>query len=217
MAIQLVDQQGDAAVKEEINTSAAVVTDDSSLSSERRQSDQNGNDKPPPPWQWKLIAVILVTLIRFGGSWAGGLNSSLKSTLKAELKIDNTKFALLQSCEDFMKTLLMLFVGVYTDRFGGASVLFWGNLVYSVGSILNAAAAQVRSFDFMIGANVIMSLGDISTQVAQYQVFSSWFAPGSGFASTLGLELMVAKCGGLASAASANAIAKVLLPRDIIW
>lgn len=185
-----------------------MVTEDSSNPS----APSSVNEKPPPPWQWKLIAVILVTLIRFGGSWASGLNGSLKSVLKKELHIDNTKFALLASCEDFMKTLLMLFTGVFTDRFGGASLLFWGNIVYSIGSILNAAAAQVRSFDFMIGANVIMSLGDISTQVAQYQVFSSWFAPGNGFASTLGLELMVAKCGGLAGTASANAIAKVRNP-----
>ncbi|KAH6651552.1 major facilitator superfamily transporter [Truncatella angustata] len=165
------------------------------------------NEKPPPPWTWKLTAVVLVTLVRFGGSWSSGITGAMKSTLKKELKINNTQYALLEASEDFMTTLLILGSGLLTDRLGGAGALFYGNIVYSIGAILVAAAAQVRSFNFMIGGRVILAIGDISTQIAQYQVFSAWFAPNNGFGSTLGLELMVAKLGAFTGTSTANIIA----------
>ncbi|KAF2028839.1 hypothetical protein EK21DRAFT_90351 [Setomelanomma holmii] len=54
----------------------------------------------------------------------------------------------------------------------------------------------------------IQSFGDIATQVAQYKVFSSWFAPSKGFASTLGFELGIGKIGSFVGKATANMIAK---------
>ncbi|KAI0886972.1 major facilitator superfamily transporter [Annulohypoxylon maeteangense] len=165
------------------------------------------DEKPQPTWPWKTTAVVLLTLIRFGGAWSSGITGAMKSTMKKQLHINNTQYALLEASEDFIVTVLILFSGLLTDRFGGVGVIFYGNLLYSAGSILVAAAAQVRSFKFMMGARVILAIGDISTQVAQYQVFSSWFAPNNGFGSTLGLELMVQKLGALAGTGSANVIA----------
>lgn len=169
------------------------------------------NEKPPPPWTWKLTAVILVTLVRFGGSWSSGITGAMKSTLKKQLEINNTQYALLEASEDFMVTVLILASGLLTDRLGGAGALFWGNIVYSIGAILVAAAAQIRSFNFMIGGRIILAIGDIATQIAQYQVFSAWFAPNNGFGSTLGLELMVAKLGAFTGTSTANIIAVVSL------
>lgn len=40
---------------------------------------------------------------------------------------------------------------------------------------------------------MVLALGDIATQVAQYKMFSSWFPPSNGFASTLGFELAIGK------------------------
>lgn len=88
-----------------------------------------------------------------------------------------------------MVTALILLTGLATDKIGGAGAMVWGNIIYSLGSIVIAAATTIRSYKLMIGGIVIQSLGDIATQVAQYRVFSSWFAPSNGFASTLGFEL----------------------------
>jgi hypothetical protein len=60
----------------------------------------------------------------------------------------------------------------------------------------------------MVGGRVIQALGDIATQVAQYKIFSSWFPPSHGFASTLGLELGIGKIGAFAGKSSANIISK---------
>ncbi|EFQ25992.1 major facilitator superfamily transporter [Colletotrichum graminicola] len=164
--------------------------------------------KPNPPMYWKLIAVILISCISFGSSWSSGITGALKSTLKKELHINNKQFSLLEASEDFMVTLLILFSGMVTDRIGGAGAMLYGNIIYSIGSIIVAAAAQVRSFKLMIAGRVILALGDIATQVAQYKVFSSWFSPNNGFASTLGLELGIKKIGGFVGKSSANIIAK---------
>ncbi|CAI6336271.1 unnamed protein product [Periconia digitata] len=161
-----------------------------------------------PPLRWKLMAIVLVTAIGFGSQWSSGITSAMKSTIKKEMKVNNKQFALLEASEDFMVTVLMLFSGVVTDRIGGANAILYGNIIYSVGSILVAGAAQTRSYKFMIGGRVIRALGDIATQVAQYKVFSSWFAPGNGFASTLGFELGIGKIGAFAGKSSANIIAK---------
>ena len=106
-----------------------------------------------------------------------------------------------------MVTALMLFTGILTDRFGGAGIMVWGNIIYSLGSIIIAAATTVRSYRCMMGGIIVQSLGDIATQVAQYRIFSSWFAPSDGFASTLGLELAIGKIGQFVGTATANPIA----------
>ena len=71
--------------------------------------------------------------------------------------------------------------------------IVYGNIIYTIGSILIAAAAEVRSYKFMIVGRVVAAFGDIATQVAQYKIFSSWFPPSHGFASTLGFELGIKK------------------------
>jgi MFS family permease len=107
-----------------------------------------------------------------------------------------------------MKTALILLSGVVTDRIGGASAMLWGNAIFSIGAIFIAAATTVRSYEFMIFGIVVQAFGDIATQVAQYKVFSSWFAPSDGFASTLALELGIGKIGSFVGKATANVIAK---------
>jgi MFS family permease len=110
-----------------------------------------------------------------------------------------------------MKTVLILASGIVTDRIGGARSILYGNIIYTIGSILIAAATtpQVRSYKFMIVGQVILAFGDIATQISQYKIFSSWFPPNNGFASTLALELAIGKIGGFVGRSTANIISKV--------
>ncbi|RSL45015.1 hypothetical protein CEP54_014449 [Fusarium duplospermum] len=173
------------------------------------ESDDFSSDgRQPVPLSWKIASVVLVTAIGFGSQWSSGITAAMKSTIKKEMGITNTQFSLLEASEDFMVTALMMVSGIVTDRIGGAGAMLYGNLIYSVGSILVAGAAQTRSYKFMIAGRVVRALGDIATQIAQYKVFSSWFAPGNGFGSTLGFELGVGKMGAFAGKSSANIIAK---------
>ncbi|RAQ98996.1 mfs transporter [Stemphylium lycopersici] len=147
-------------------------------------SEASTNEDHQIPMKMKLFAVLL------------------------ELHINNAQYAVLEASEDFMKTALILISGLVTDRIGGANAMLWGNSIYSVGAIFIAAATTVRSYKFMIFGVVVQAFGDIATQVAQYKIFSSWFAPSNGFASTLGFELGIGKIGSFVGKATANVIAK---------
>jgi hypothetical protein len=189
--------------------------------------------RQPVPLSWKLASIVLVTAIGFGSQWSSGVTAAMKSTIKKELGINNTQFSLLEASEDFMVTALMLLVvssptglvepvyqssrteGFVTDQQQGA--MLYGNILYSIGPILVAGAAQTRSYKFMMAGRVVRALGDIATQVAQYKVFSSWFAPRNGFASTLGFELGIGKIGAFAGKSSANIIAKKLGFAWVFW
>ncbi|KAH8651888.1 major facilitator superfamily domain-containing protein [Tricladium varicosporioides] len=162
----------------------------------------------PVPLKWKLTSILMVSAIGFGSNWSSGITGAMKTTIKKGMKINNTQFALLEASEDFMVTVLMLVSGLVTDRIGGSGAILYGNLIFTVGSIFVAAATQVRNYHFMIGGRVIQALGEIATQIAQYKIFSSWFPPNHGFASTLGLELGIGKVGAFVGKSSANIIAK---------
>ncbi|KAH7250368.1 MFS transporter [Fusarium redolens] len=131
------------------------------------QSDSGSDDhgKKPVPLSMKILSVVIVSMIGFGGHWSSGVTGALKSTLKKELHITNTQYAVLDTSENFIKTALILVSGILTDRYGGASTMLWGNAVFSIGAILVAAATQVRSYKFMIGGIVIQALGDVATQL----------------------------------------------------
>lgn len=93
--------------------------------------------------------------------------------------------------------------------------MVYGNAIFSLGAILIAAATQVRSYRFMIAGRIVQAFGDIATQVATYKMFTSWFAPSNGFASTLGFELGIGKIGQFVGQATANIIAENL--GDFAW
>ncbi|GME48608.1 MFS transporter [Neofusicoccum parvum] len=177
---------------------------DDSSSQEHASTD----DRTPPPLTWKLASVVLISLIGFGSNWSAGITGAMKSTLKKELHINNKQFSLLEASEDFIVTALILWSGVVTDKIGGANAIIYGNIIYSIGSIVIASAAQIRSYKTMIGGRVISTFGDVATQVAQYKMFSSWFPPNNGFGSTLGLQLGLGKIGSFVGKATANVIAK---------
>ncbi|KAH7361592.1 major facilitator superfamily domain-containing protein [Plectosphaerella cucumerina] len=192
----------------------AVAESDQDRDSSIASRDDAG-DKAPIPLNMKIISVIIVSMIGFGGHWSSGVTGALKSTLKKELHISNTQFAILDTSENFIKTALILASGILTDRYGGASTMLWGNAIFSLGAILIAAATTIRNYRFMIFGVVVQALGDVATQVAQYKIFSSWFPPSSGFASTLALELGIGKIGAFVGKATANVIATNL--GDFSW
>ncbi|KAE9975603.1 hypothetical protein EG328_003116 [Venturia inaequalis] len=192
--------------KSVINASVGAASETSTGDGSSSTEQKSGGS--PPPLKVKIIAILMVSAISFGSQWSSGVTGAMKSTIKKEMKINNTKYALLSASQDFMVTVLMLASGIVTDRLGGAKAIVYGNLIYTVGYIFIAAATTIRNYEFMVFGTVVSALGDIATQVAQYKIFSSWFPPNNGFASTLGLELGIGKIGAFVGKSSANIIAK---------
>ncbi|KAK6219151.1 hypothetical protein LQW54_002400 [Pestalotiopsis sp. IQ-011] len=187
---------GEVKVEAAVTVDCDRATDDSDAASAH-------SSLRPAPLEWKLAAIVLVTAIGFGSQWSSGITGAMKTTIKKELDIDNTQFALLEASEDFMVTALMLVSGIVTDRIGGAGAMF------------------------RVGTNALVQVhgrrprragpGDIATQVAQYKVFSAWFAPDNGFASTLGFELGIGKIGAFAGKSSANIISTRIGLAWVFW
>lgn len=100
-----------------------VVLEDTS--SQEKSTDEPKERQPSHghvPLKWKLTSILLVSAIGFGSHWSSGITGAMKSTLKKELHINNTQYALLEASEDFMVTALILASGVVTDRIGGAGI-----------------------------------------------------------------------------------------------
>ncbi|KAF2167304.1 hypothetical protein M409DRAFT_54472 [Zasmidium cellare ATCC 36951] len=192
----------------EVPSKEVFVANTAPVDDDARSQRSEGGRSVNVPVTMKLVAVLLVSLIGFGSHWSAGVTSAMKSTLKKELSINNAQYSLLEASQDFMKTALILATGILTDRIGGAGAMVWGNIIYSLGSIIIAAATTIRGYKLMVGGMIVQSLGDIATQVAQYRIFSSWFAPSNGFASTLGFELAIGKIGSFLGQATANPISK---------
>ncbi|KAK2628274.1 hypothetical protein QTJ16_002920 [Diplocarpon rosae] len=167
------------------------------------------------PLSFKIASIVLVSMIGFGGNWSSGITGAMKTKLKKGLKINNTQYALLDASQEFMKTALVLVSGIVTDRIGGAQAILYGNIIYTIGSILAAAATTVRNYQVLILGEIVLALGDIATQVAQYKIFSSWFPPNHGFASTLAFELAIGKIGAFVGKSTSNIIAENL--GDFSW
>ncbi|QDS68560.1 hypothetical protein FKW77_000097 [Venturia effusa] len=198
--------QDKAVVNTSIEAVPATPTDDDSSSPEQRPAG------PPPPLKIKIMAILMWRDWRNEVNHQEGKEKSRFDTSflisVQQMQIDNTKYALLSASQDFMTTVLMPASGVLTDRMGGAKAMVYGNLIFTLGYMLIAAATTIRNYEFMVFGTVVSALGDIATQVAQYKIFSSWFPPNHGFASTLGLELGIGKVGAFVGKSSANIIAK---------
>jgi hypothetical protein len=74
----------------------------------------------PVPLRAKVFSILLVSAIGFGSNWSSGITGAMKTTIKKQMKINNTQFAVLDASEDFMITVLVLLSGLVTDRIGGA-------------------------------------------------------------------------------------------------
>lgn len=96
--------------------------DDAKGASRESSESNESTGQPEASLKWKIVAILLVSAIGFGSRWSSGITGAMKSTLKKELHINNTQFALLEASEDFMVTALILFSGLLTDRIGGAGM-----------------------------------------------------------------------------------------------
>lgn len=109
----------------EVKAEAAVTVDCDRTTDDSDAASAHSSLRPAP-LKWKLAAIVLVTAIGFGSQWSSGITGAMKTTIKKELDIDNTQFALLEASEDFMVTALMLVSGIVTDRIGGAGKYLQG-------------------------------------------------------------------------------------------
>ena len=91
---------------------------------------------------------------------------------------------------NLVNTFLCIGLGFYIDRFGGAVMSVVLAAFHLGGAVVMSGAAtnNLNSYPLLILGKVIAAIGDGSLDNAQHRIFSTYFAPGRGFAFSIGLS-----------------------------
>ncbi|KAH7910570.1 MFS general substrate transporter [Hygrophoropsis aurantiaca] len=165
--------------------------------------------KPKLPIAWQAVMVFLTCMCTFGNHWSNGLIIALKTTIETNLKINNSEFATLVAVTNLMNTFLCVGVGFLIDRFGGASSSVVLAAFHFAGSIVQAGATTngYDNYPLLVAGKVIAAVGDGSLDNAQHKIFTTYFAPGKGFAFSIGLIWAMANLAQFTGQATANVMA----------
>ncbi len=90
-----------------------------------------------------------------------------------------------------MNTFLCIGLGFAIDKWGGAVLSVILTAFHLSGSIVMSGAAtnNLNSYPLLIVGKVLAAIGDGSLDNAQHRIFSTYFAPGKGFAFSIGMHL----------------------------
>jgi len=160
------------------------------------------------PIAWQLVMIVLTCLCTFGNHWSNGLIVALKTTVIKETHINNSQFATLVAITSLMNTFLCIGFGFCIDKWGGASLSVIFAAFHLSGSMILAGAAtnNLNSYPLLIVGKVIAAIGDGSLDNAQHRIFSTYFAPGRGFAGSIGAIWGIANLAQFTGQATANII-----------
>ncbi|KAM5537436.1 hypothetical protein V8D89_008955 [Ganoderma adspersum] len=168
--------------------------------------------RPKLPYGWQLAVIILTCLCTFGNHWSNGLIVSLKTTIIKETKINNSQFATLVAVTNLVNTFLCIGLGFYIDKLGGALMSIILAFFHLSGAVIMSGAAtnNLNSYPLLILGKVIAAIGDGSLDNAQHRIFSTYFAPGRGFAFSIGMIWSVANLAQFTGQSTANIITQNL-------
>ncbi|KAI0331369.1 MFS general substrate transporter [Cubamyces sp. BRFM 1775] len=165
--------------------------------------------KPKLPYSWQLVMIVLTCMCTFGNHWSNGLIVALKTTIIKETHINNSQFATLVAVTNLVNTFLCIALGFYIDKLGGAlmSVILAGFHLSGAIVMSGGATNNLNSYPLLIVGKVLAAIGDGSLDNAQHRIFSTYFAPGRGFAFSIGAIWCVANLAQFTGQSTANVIA----------
>ncbi|KAL0952412.1 hypothetical protein HGRIS_006686 [Hohenbuehelia grisea] len=168
--------------------------------------------KPPLPVAWKAVIVLLTCFCAFGNHWSSSLIVALKTTILKNLHINNSEFATLVAVTNLVNTFVVIGIGLSIDKWGGPIWTVILTFFHLAGSVIMAGSGTnaVRSYPVLILGKVLSSIGDGSIDNAQHRIFSTYFAPGRGFAFSIGAIWSVANLAQFTGASTANVISQNL-------
>ncbi|KAG0735601.1 hypothetical protein G6F57_006793 [Rhizopus arrhizus] len=158
------------------------------------------------PWQYKLIALVTALCFPIGSHFSASALSAMKSQIKSNLHIDNTRYGVISSSVSIINTIFPIFGGIFIDIFGSV----WGtlavNLIVIIGSLLTGIAAKYDSFGLMVAGRVIFGIGSGLIVTMQESILSKWFRT-QNLAIAIGLQLSISRLATFLGTLVANPIA----------
>ncbi|KAF8148947.1 MFS general substrate transporter [Mycena galopus ATCC 62051] len=164
------------------------------------------------PLGWKLIIIILTCLCTFGNHWSNGLIVAQKTTIIKTLEINNSEFATLVAVTNLVNTFLCVALGFGIDKWGGPLLSIYLTLFHLAGSAIQAGSVtgHLHSYPVLVVGKVVAAVGDGSLDNAQHRIFSTYFASGKGFASSIGIIWSIANLAQYTGQTTANVITQNL-------
>ncbi|ORZ34113.1 major facilitator superfamily domain-containing protein [Catenaria anguillulae PL171] len=152
------------------------------------------------PLKMKIAVVFCASMIGFASHFAGVSFSALKGPLQKEcltsldLKLTNSQYAVTQSSDNVMGTVLPLLAGFLYDYYGTG----WGSLVttlvVTLGNIFTAWGVTSYSYPLIIVGRLIYGSGAGSVNVVQQMIIAHWFN-GTELASAMAALLTINRLG----------------------
>ncbi|KAI8074860.1 major facilitator superfamily domain-containing protein [Gongronella butleri] len=165
------------------------------------------------PWQYKVIALVTALMLPVGSHFSAAAISAMKTTVKKNLNIDNTRYGVLSSAVSIINTIFPIVGGMAIDLFGS----IWGTLAVNVmiilGSLLTALAAQYESFPLMVVGRVVFGVGSGLIVTMQESLLSKWFRT-QHLSIAIGLQLSISRLSSFIGNMVANPIA---LAKGWVW
>ncbi|ORY67943.1 major facilitator superfamily domain-containing protein [Leucosporidium creatinivorum] len=139
------------------------------------------------PWAVKGWAFFLVITFNLASYWFSSSLGPLKTTLKAELGIDNAQYGVLSSANKLVNTVMPLISGIAMDYYGAEYTSLAASTVILLGALLSGIGASVTSYGLLVAGEVVVGFGTIAIQTAQLKIFSHFFL-GTHLGVVYGLE-----------------------------
>ncbi|KAG2136701.1 MFS general substrate transporter [Suillus clintonianus] len=162
--------------------------------------------KPRLPLRWQMTMIALTCMCTFGHHWSNGIITTLKTTIEHELKINNSEFATLMSVASLVNTFLCIALGFVIDKFGGPLLSAILAAFCLAGAAVEAGATTngLNSYHILIVGKIIAAIGGGSLDNAQHKIFTTYFAPGHGFALSIGFIWSMANVAQYVGQSTAN-------------
>ncbi|KAG2156940.1 MFS general substrate transporter [Suillus bovinus] len=168
--------------------------------------------KPKLPVRWQVAMIGLTCMCTFGHHWSNGLITTLKTTIEHELKINNSEFATLISVTNMVNTFLCIALGFVIDKFGGPLLSAVLAAFCLAGAVVEAGATTdgLNSYHVLMMGKIIAAIGGGSLDNAQHKIFTTYFAPGNGFALSIGFIWSMANVAQYVGQSTANVMSQNL-------
>ena len=119
--------------------------------------------------RWLIMAfVFFLTVLNYVDRTVLGLAGP---AIMDDLGITNIQFGILASAFFWSYSLMNLPGGLIADKLGTKITYFWSLMVWSLATILTGLS---RTFGFMIGARILMGIGEAPAFPANTRIISEW-------------------------------------------
>ncbi|GAA5854251.1 hypothetical protein JCM9279_005096 [Rhodotorula babjevae] len=150
------------------------------------------------PWRVKGPAIFCVLFLTLGSNFASSSLSPLKSVLRKELKINNAKYASLDTADSLINTIFPILSGALIDYYGPFRLAVWASAVILVGAIITGVGASVGSYPLLLFGQITSGFGSTTIETAQSKIYA-WMTLGSSMQGfTFALDISIGRVWNLA-------------------